>query len=339
MDDKGEIQKALFNYIKQQLPVNLSLVHEVSELLELSYDSTYRRLRLEKALTLDEALILIKHFQCPLELLMKNELNLLTFQHFCVAPEQFDKHQWIDFIYARLKLICKAQKKQIIYAAKDPPIFQYFQFPEIASFKFYFWEKTLFHSKKLDGKTFSLDKMDPDVVEKCRKIAALSLQIPTVEIWNEDTFTILLRQIEYHWVSGYFDTKDDLLQLLNSIELWLYHNQKQAELGMKFLYGHEPHGLKNSYTLYENEIVLNDNSIFISEDNKSSAHITYNVLGLLASSNDNFCHNVASLHQTLISKSNLISQVAEKERNRFFNKLHAKVKQFKELHELSKFDG
>jgi len=330
MNAQGNIQESLLNHIKEKLADNLSLVHEVSEVLGISYDSTYRRLRNEKALTLEEAFLLCKHFNCSLDAIMERECNYLTFQHFYVGPGAFDKEQWLDFIYKRLLVVSQAKEKQIIYAAKDPPIFQYFQFPEIAAFKFFFWEKTLFNVHSQEGKLFSLKAISADVIDKCRKISALALQIPTIEIWNEDTFRIFMRQVEYYWVSGYFESEKDLIDLMTSIEVWLAHNQKQAELGYKFLYGHQAQGIANSYTLYENEIVLNDNTIFLTEDGQNSTFITYNVLGLLASSNSGFCENISNFHKTLISKSNLISQVAEKERNRFFNKLHKVVDHFKQ---------
>lgn len=329
MNAHFSIQQLLFQKIKEKLPPNLSLVHEVSEVLGISYDSAYRRMRNEKALKIDEAFLLCRHFNCSLDNLVDRGSEFLTFSHFLVGPEAFDKCKWLDYIYNHLKVIVQAQVKQIIYAAKDPPIFQYLQFSEIAAFKFFFWEKTLFHSKALEGKKFRIDWLTSDIIEKFQNLSALSLQIPTIEIWNEDTFRILIRQIEYYWVSGYFESELDLIRLIESIETWLNHNKKQAELGMKFLYGHKQQGLENSYTLYENEIVLNDNTIVVSADDNKSAFITYNVLGLLSSSDRDLCNNIKSFHQMLISKSNLISQVGEKERNRFFNKLSLAVEQVK----------
>ena len=90
-----------------------------------------------------------------------------------------------------------------------------------------------------------------------------SNSIPTIEIWNEDTFHITLRQIEYYWVAGYFASKDDVLNLLDKFQKWLKHLQKQAELGFKFLDGQDPVGIEGSFKMYENEVVLNDNSVLV----------------------------------------------------------------------------
>jgi hypothetical protein len=334
MNDEQHIQAQLFQQIKERIPDNYSIVHEISELLNISYDSTYRRLRNEKAITLEEAFQLCKKFRISLDELASSNSNFLSFQCFQVEPENFIGLKWLDRILEDLKYIVQQDRKEMVYAAKDPPIFQYFQFPEIAAFKMFFWEKTLFHFYDDEKKKFKIGHIQDDIKEKCLKIAQYSNQIPTTEIWNEDTFRILIRQIEYYWVSGYFESKEDLELLLEKIEIWLAHNQKQAEYGMKFPYDAPNQGIENSYKLYENEIVINDNTIHITTNRSESVYLTFNVLGLLHSSNSTFCTSISKFQKALMSKSNLISQVGDKERNRFFNKLNDCIYEFKKNFEV-----
>ncbi len=334
MVDFSEIQTSFFEQVKKKLNSNLSLVHEVSETLGISYDSAYRRLRGEKKLYLDEAFKLSKHFDIPLHELFQTNNNSLVFKAFHVEPGKFNSISWLDFILSNIQKVSLAPEKQIIYSAKDPPIFQYLQFPEIVSFKLFFWEKTLFYSQNLINKKYSARAINEDVKKRCSLITSLSLKIPTTEIWNEDTFRILMRQIEYYWISGYFDSKEDIEILLDKIEKWLIHNQKEAELGFRFIHDSSPKGIEGSYILYENEIIINDNTILISIGNKCYTYFTYNVLGLLCSDNKEFCDEVSSFHKTIMSKSNLISSVGEKERNRFFNKLHRNIELFRKTHNL-----
>ena len=326
------IQALFFANIKQKLNTNYSLVHEISEILKISYDSAYRRLRCEKQLSLEEAFVLSQKFNISLDALSEQNNRFQSFNCFHVEPEKFHGVEWLNYLTNNLKIILDQHPKQIIYAAKDPPIFNYFQFPEIAAFKIFFWEKTLFKSQELKNQKFSIDSISPEISGLCKEIFLHSLKIPITEIWNEDTFRILIRQIEHYWVSGYFNSKDDLLVLLEQIELWLVHNKKEAEHGMRFLSGSSPKGIEGSFLLYENEIVINDNSILVEFENSSIAFITYNVLGLLTTSNPYFCEGFARFNKAIISKSNLISQVGEKERNRFFNKLQQAVEQFKVRH-------
>jgi len=61
MNQEKSTQELLFQVIKQRLPSNLSFVHDISDLLGISYDSAYRRIRGEKELSMEE--IKTKRFQ------------------------------------------------------------------------------------------------------------------------------------------------------------------------------------------------------------------------------------------------------------------------------------
>jgi hypothetical protein len=228
---------------------------------------------------------------------------------------------WLTRINDDIRIIHGAKEKEIIYAAKDPPIFHYFHFPEIAAFKFFFWEKTIFDFPEYENKLFRIDDTNPEIVEIGNSILRYALKIPTIEIWNEDTFIMLMKQIEYYWVSGYFAKKDDMANLLDKLEKWLKHIRKQADCGFKFLYGNPADGIENSFSMYENEVVLNDNSIYVKVGEHQASYLTYNVISLLVSRDASFCGNIEKYMRQLIRKSNLISVSNEKERNRFFNKL------------------
>lgn len=325
-----EIQKAIFQQIKGNLPQNISFVHEIAEVLEISYDSSYRRIRGDKVLSFDELYKLCSHFGISVDSFYGVSTNKVVFDCHFVEPENFEVTDWLIFILNNIKRFQAAENSQIIYSAKDPPIFHYFQFPEISAFKVFFWEKTLYKFPTFKESLFRLDDMNPDIQKLGRQILSVSTKIPTIEIWNQDTFNITLSQIEYYWVSGLFAKKDDFLNLLDKMEQWIHHIQKQAEYGCKFIFGQPPEGLPNSFQLYENELVLGDNTIFVKLGNTSTVYKTFNSLNLLRTTNPDFCDRVETYLRGLISSSNLISQVGEKERNRFFNRLFLSVKKFRQ---------
>jgi hypothetical protein len=296
-------------------------VHEIAELLEISYDSAYRRIRGEKELSLEELVRLGANFDISVDSLLNLQDNNVVFRHYSLDSSRFRIREWLSIIEKDIWRIHQAKDKEIIYAAKDPPIFHYFHFPELAAFKFFFWEKTLFDFPEHEDRRFRMDDTDPEIVEIGEKILRSSINIPTIEIWNEDTFNIMFRQIEYYWVSGYFEKRDDLLNLLDKLEKWVKHIQKQADHGFKFLKDQPAEGIENSFMMYENEVVLNDNTIFVRLDNIYSVYLTYNVLSLLISNEPGLCRNVEHYMHSLIRKSNLISLSGSKARNLFFNKM------------------
>ncbi|WP_145957656.1 hypothetical protein [Labilibaculum antarcticum] len=80
--------------------------------------------------------------------------------------------------------------------------------------------------------------------------------------------------------------------------------------------------------MYENE--LGDNTIFVKLDGVPNVFKAFNSLNLLHTTNPDFCHSVEAYLRGLISSSNLISRVREKERPEFFNRLLSSVKTFRE---------
>ena len=75
------IQAKFFQLVKERIDPHLSFVDELAELLELSNDSAYRRIRGETSLTFEELAKLSRHFGVSLDALMDSDSNELIF-HF-----------------------------------------------------------------------------------------------------------------------------------------------------------------------------------------------------------------------------------------------------------------
>lgn len=320
MNDCKQIQKELFERVKLLLPPNVSMVHAVSEILGLSYDSTYRRIRGEKFLGIDEFVKLASSFGLSIDNLCMPDNQFITFDHHAMDPTNFRFKDWVATILNDLIRIKEAPTKHILYSAKDPPIYHYFVIPEIVAFKEFIWEKSVFQFPDYIDKQFTFDSIHPETLEKGRLISKVATKIPTTEIWNENTLLLTMRQIEYYWIAGLFKSKDDVLNLLDKVEKWIMHLRNQAQLGYKFMLDEPEEGIENSYTLYETELIHNDNLIIATVADKKVTYIAVNSLNLLRTTNQNYGDNVSEFLNNLISRSNLISQSGEKERNRFFNK-------------------
>src|SRR5450755_606756 len=62
-----DVQQVFFQHIKSNLAAHLSLVDEIADLLSISNDSAYRRIRGEKPLSFDEIKILCAHYKISLD--------------------------------------------------------------------------------------------------------------------------------------------------------------------------------------------------------------------------------------------------------------------------------
>ncbi len=314
------IQKEFFERIKQLLPPHVSLVHEVSAILNQSCDSAYRRIRGDHFLSLEEMLKLSTHFSISLDSICSTNDNLVTFINHSIDPLKYRLKDWIDTILHDMTITKEAPEKTVIYSAKDPPIYHYFDIPEIFAFRAFLWEKTVYQFPEYADRKFSFDYLDSDTLAKGRQISKLATKIPTIELWNEHTLLLPLKQIAYYWVAGLFESKDDVLNILDKVEQWFLHIRAQAQCGFKYLYDEQPEGIENSYILYETEVLHNDNLILAKIGDKTITYIAVNSLNLLKTTNPGYCENVYNFLQRIMLCSNLISHSGEKERNRFFNK-------------------
>ena len=84
-----ELQQQLFQLIKSKLPGDTSVAEELSELLKISSDSAYRRMRGEKSITLDEFYKIATHYKISVDQLMNIETGGFLFQGNLVNSKNF----------------------------------------------------------------------------------------------------------------------------------------------------------------------------------------------------------------------------------------------------------
>ena len=74
-----DLQQQLFGFIKKVQP-HISLADELCELLEISYDSAYRRIRGEKPLTLQELKKVCEKYKLSLDQVLQLNSNTVVFR-------------------------------------------------------------------------------------------------------------------------------------------------------------------------------------------------------------------------------------------------------------------
>jgi hypothetical protein len=78
--EANQLQQDLFRSIKESLPSHISLADELCNLLDLSSDSAYRRIRGEKPVTLNELKRICEHFQFSLDKVLQLKNDSVLFQ-------------------------------------------------------------------------------------------------------------------------------------------------------------------------------------------------------------------------------------------------------------------
>lgn len=315
------IQSAFLTEVKKRLPPNLSFADELAEILKISRDSSYRRIRGETILSLDEIKVICNHYKVSLDTLLSPSSTSVTFQFRAIGFENYTFFDWLKSIMSNLEMIHNLPDKQIFYSAKDVPVFQYFNSPGLAAFKIYFWVKTFIGSDYQQDK-FRFDLIQNELLSIAKKIWEKYMNIPSTEIWSEETIQITLRQIEFHYECGFFQNKQDIHKIIDEYSEMIKKIQENAASGTK--------GMDSvPFKLYKNDILIADNTILFKMGDKSVTFIPHNTFEILTTAQDSFCKQTEKHINALMNKAILISTTGEKDRNRFFNSIDAKIEELR----------
>lgn len=326
---KNPIQLSFFEKIKQALPSNLSLANELSDLLEISLDGAYRRIRGETVLSIDEVVKICSHYKISPEILGISSGTSATFHYRPLISDESGFEDYMKGILHDLKRINSSSPKQIIYAAEDIPIFHHFHFPLLTAFKNYFWEKGVLNIPSMEGKKFNPSSVSPELISICRQMIELYVQIPSIEIWHQDTIISNLKMIEYAWDSGWFVSKEDAIAVTEQIGNVMLLLEKQAEKSSKFIKEEKWAENEGNFTMYESEVLIGNNNILVTAGVLKAVYLSHNTFNTIMTTNVFFCSETEAWLKNMIRKSTQISGMSEKQRHQFFSRSQQKVEELK----------
>ena len=319
-------QVLLFQHLKSILPSHLSMADEVADLLEISPDSAYRRIRGEKPITLEELEKVCVHYNISLDQFLHLKTNSFLFSGILREEKERSFGDWLDHLTKQLTFMNTLGSKRLYWLLKDIPPISHFQIPELARFKFFLWTKSILHYDSMRGVKFDLkDSRYDGYEEKSRKVFELFNNIPITEIWNVESINSSLRQIKFHYEAGSFRMKQDALLLFDRMFDLINHFEQQAETGVRFAIGTKPASSKTEYNMFVNELILGDNTTLFETDNLRVSFLNHSVLYFISTRDAKFNDLMFENLQNLMHKSTMITKVGEKERATFFNRLRAEI--------------
>ncbi|MEP3387479.1 MAG: helix-turn-helix transcriptional regulator [Reichenbachiella sp.] len=323
------VQQNFFENLKKKIPNELSIIDELAELLRMSRDSVYRRVRGDSALTFAEILTISEAYDISLDALVGvSKKNKVSFQYQPINENRFNFDLYFQTLLNFFEYFNAHEDVELIYAANEAK-FQLLHVPEIAAFKLFFWTKTSYDFKEQHRALFNFEKFNQKYGDIIKKIVWNYVKIPTVEIINEDYLNSTFNQIRFYYDSGYFNSRDEALLICDKIKELLEHNRREAELGFKFMFGSDEEGSSNNLTLYHNDVILSDNVVAARLKEEYFCFLVINNINYLVTGNEKFSKDTFNYLSNLQKKSTLISVSAERERNIFYNKLGGKLTNLK----------
>lgn len=314
----SEPQKRFINCIKDKLPESQSLVHTLEDVLDISTDSCYRRIRGETPLTFDEIQILCEKFNLSFDSFCNVKTENVLFSYKSLTEERNDVFECFNKISEDLRIIQKCKNNKIIYAAADIPSFQLFKFPLLTTFRLHNWIYSMVDSDTSNYiDPISFYEMNKELLEdSLSQIIMTYKSIPSIEIWTNETIAGFLTTLEYYQETYMFKNTNDVLLLCEElIQLLDQVFNKKYE---------------SNLSLYISDINIENNYILIEADDIRFVYLKLYSLNNIMTTDALFCNETSIWIKNIINKSINIDGSSEMIRKKFYYSNIKKVKEFME---------
>ncbi len=310
----------LFETIREKSAKNISFIDEAADVLDISYDAMYRRLNGKTTLSFTEAILLAKRFKISINSLYSLDEDIFVLKRTNENTIE-GATQFFEQASKSIKMFAQFKRTELMYAAKDVPIYYLPEDSLFTKFKLY----VLSGSFKENGANIKFNDFIPpmSLIKAANNYQNSYKNIHITELWNDATINSNLYQIYYFFESKLLGKKEalelcsDLMKIINNIE------KKAIE---EICEGSE----KKEYKLYFNRFTtLNNSSLFKTERIKILL-ITYTHLSYIKIDDKKTCEESDLFFERQKQLSKKISGVGEIERNLFFNSMYEKIDQLKQ---------
>jgi hypothetical protein len=288
-------------------------------------------------LSIEELKILSQKYRISLDSLFGPTNADILFHPFVLkGPDGFK--DWLQLRIKEVQKINESRYKTLIMVARDLPIYYFFNIPELAAFKIYFWKKMLLHLPDYHDKKFNISEELGELMGVGFQLLSVYNRIPTIEIWCRETFIRIMQQVEFCRMSGFFTHKQDAITLFEKLEVLILHIQLQVEQGCKFHMGYTvSDDEEENFKVVFNEVLLIDNTVLVEKDGIKTVFMTHNSLDILLTTNQTFCNQVEHALKNIMKTGNHISGTSGVECQRVFTQIYEKLEEFKNNSEAYKF--
>lgn len=329
MEKQPDIQQRLLEGVKQRLPKGEKLAHVMMDILNLSQDAVYRRIRGEVPLTIFETKILCEKYDISFDDYGTYRKGQVTFNYNALTKIEMNFEEYLIGLRDGMRLIKNLDQPEIWMSINDTPLFQLFNLPHLTRFKFFFWAKTYLKIPAYVNEKFKREKIDKRVLQIGIEAHNIYNSITTHEVYSHETLRGTLRQIQYYFDADLFEDPTYALELLDNLQQLTKHMQAQAEIGRKFVHGNEPVQSGNEFHMYFNETYVADNTYLVKWKDGKAMYTSHNIMNYLSTTDPFYTNETEFTLQNLFANSSPISKVNAKDRSRFFAGIDRTIQTFR----------
>lgn len=316
------MQDIFIKYLKSKIADNTSLTEIVATILDINYDAAYRRVTGKTSISLEESILLAKHFKISLNKLFEvGEQHTLLVDTSVPITDEVGLEAYFKASLQNLLPVARLKNSSIIYSAKDIPLFYTLKDSYLTRYKIYVWLKLI--NKKMAENKVSFDhfiKTIPNsLLESAYALGETYNYIDITEFWNDNTINGTLQQILYFFESGLL-SRNYALHICNDLEDVVNHVEKQTI--QQSIIGSKN---KSTYNLYKSDLLTMSNTLMVKTSHHKVFFTPFTVLSYFKVEHQPTCNLMEEFFQKQMSNSKLLVNAGEKDRNIFFNKMHQKI--------------
>lgn len=321
------MQDVFIKHIRHHMPEDRSIIEEVSGILNINYDAAYRRVNGKTNLSLEEAVVLARHFKISL-----NKLFEVGSQQTIIAEKSpkilnlEDLENYFKASHQNISQLLKLKSASIIYSAKDIPLFYTLTDSYITRYKMYVWLKFLNEDGSMARLSFEefLKMIPQSLLDSAFQLAETYNYINITEFWNDNTINGTLQQVLYYFESGML-SKEMALNICDDITKIITHVEEQT-IGQTIIKS------KNNaqYHLYKSDLLTMSNTVMIKTQHQKLFFSPFTVLTYFKIAHSQTCDDMDMFFTKQMKNSKLLANAGEKDRSLFFNKMLIKTKTVKE---------
>lgn len=313
----------LFDYIRRIVPQNTSLINEVADVLNVSYDAAYRRISQRSSLSFSDAYRLIKHFKIPINDVYNIEQNEnISVKKSYNGGGVEGLESYLKELIAIIDEFAKIKDSKFIYSAKDFPIYHSFETEILRNFKLFSF--SYFMSDKKSSKRamkFEDFKAPYSLTSTAEKVTKSLKKINSYEIWNTTTINTNLYQINFLYNLNLL-SKDSAILICDDLIRNLELVEQRAEDGII-------ERTKVKFSLYFNKMINLNNTVFLSSKDKSQFILPYTTLSFFLVDDVKMSEELTAYFNKQIDYSKKISGEGGIERRLLFNSFYDKINHLK----------
>jgi len=319
------MQEQFIKYLKAKSQDNTSFVEDIASVLDVGYDAAYRRVNNKTNLSLEESVILARHYKISLNKLFEvgNQNTIIT--EVSPRPKDFiELEAWMTQSFNNLYPLSRSKNATFIYAAKDIPVFHTLKDSYLSRYKMYVWLKDINVEMNKNQVTFDdfINTIPESLLQSAYKTSELYKNINISEIWTDTTINGSLNQVSYYYEAGLL-SKELALHICDDFKEITKNLEKMA-INQSFT-GSRSKESKAVYNLYLNEVHTLSNQIMIVTPQQKAFFAPFTVLTYFRVTHQPTCELMHEFLQSFMSHSKLLVNTGEKDRTLFFNRMDRKI--------------